>query len=294
MTQTPITLVNNQRQKHTSVVDRGLAYGDGVFETMFVNNGDITLWQYHYERLLQGLQRLHIVLDNVRFIQHIRSTMQYISDQPVVFKLMVTRGEGGRGYTPADNHEATLISQLTPISESFIKENYSHQYCGVETHYCRIDLPIHVTLAGIKSLNQLPYVLASQERKTLTAQEGLLFTREGQLIEGTARNIFIVKDGELYTPRLHECGVAGVMRRLIIDRIAANQKLAIHEVPLKKSDLLLADEVFLSNSVSGIWPVVTCEDRIWTVGDQTRAIQCEIENFLEQERSLSLSSFLFN
>lgn len=294
MTQSPIILVNNHLQTHVSVLDRGLSYGDGLFETMLMVNGDVKLWQYHCERLQRGLQCLNIILDKKRFMQHVRSTVQYASEQPAIFKLMVTRGEGGRGYAPAETCDATVISQITPISDSFIKENNKNQYDGIEAHYCRTYLSTHTALAGIKSLNQLPYVLASQERQNLTAQEGLMFTHEGQLIEATARNIFIVKEGELYTPLLHECGVAGVMRRVIMDNIAVSQKCAVHEVPLTKNDLLLADEIFLSNSVGGIWPVVACEDLTWSIGQQTRAIQHAIECFLEQEVSLSLSSFLSN
>lgn len=294
MTQSPIILVNSQQQNHISVLDRGLSYGDGVFETMLACHGDICLWQYHYERLQQGLQRLGIPLHHAAFIEHMQATKEHIGQQPAVVKLIATRGVGGRGYMPNTDLHATLISQISLLDDVFISDNQHNQRQGVEVHYCHTVLPLNHILAGIKSLNQLPYVLASQERQSLPVKEGVLFTQDDQLIEATARNIFLVKNGALYTPLLRDCGVAGVMRRLIIDRIAVSHNIAVHEVPLKKKDLIESDEIFLTNSISYLWPVIACEDNVWSVGATTTDIQQQVDEFLKQETSLSLSSFLSN
>jgi 4-amino-4-deoxychorismate lyase len=294
MTQSPIILVNSQRQNHISVLDRGLSYGDGVFETMLSKNADICLWQYHYERLQQGLQRLQIDLQQACIVEHLQATMRHVGQQPAVVKLMVTRGAGGRGYSPDMDNQATLISQITPLDSTFISENNQHQRQGVEVHCCETALPVSRSLAGIKSLNQLSYVLACLERRQLSAKEGLLFTSEGLLIEATARNIFIVKDDVLHTPSLTNCGVEVVMRRVIVDNLSVNQGITVREGILTKADLLLADEVFLTNSVGHIWPVIACDDKVWPVGFHTGVIQREIDLFLKQETGLSLSSFLSN
>lgn len=287
-----LILINGQPQASISVLDRGLSYGDGLFETMRVNGGDIALWQLHYERLAHGLQRLHIEVKKSDLVLHLRATMAAIGQQQGVLKLMVTRGEGARGYCPSGNENTTLISQFTPLNDDFFVSNQQYQQQGIQAHYCDMPIPINETLAGIKTLNQLPYVLASHERQGTQAREGLLFTGQGRLIEATARNIFLVKGNTLYTPPLNECGVAGVMRRLIIETIAVNQGLDVYEMPLMKKNLLLADEVFLSNSISQVWPVISCDDHTWVLGKIAQRIQSAIDEFIVTDDQFSLSLFL--
>lgn len=302
MTQSPLIIVNGNIQPsessiqngHLSVLDRGLAYGDGVFETILVDRAHIALWQYHIERLRLGLQRLYITLTDDRLSQQLSKTLSAIantdSDTVGVLKIMVTRGEGVRGYMPSEGVEPTIVSVFTPLSTRFLIDNSARQSQGVRVHYCREQLPIYPTLAGVKSLNQLSYVLASRERQELDVDEGLLFSTSNKLIEATARNIFIVKDRQLYTPTLNECGVAGVMRRLIIDIIAPSVSIAVHEKTLCKQDLIEADEVFLTNGISGIWPVVICDKLSWPVGGVTQCLQQAVGDYLASDASLSWSA----
>jgi 4-amino-4-deoxychorismate lyase len=296
MPQSPLIIVNNQPQLAISALDRGLAYGDGVFETMSVNNGDISLWQYHYQRLALGLRRLHIDLKVDRLRIHLQSTMTAVDAQyrgvNGTLKLLITRGDSVGGYAPPEDSVLTLISFFSPWADDFIDNNQLHQHQGVEVHCCEAYLPINATLAGIKSLNQLPYVLASRERQYLTAKEGLLFTQSGHVVEATARNIFIVKNKQMFTPALNECGVAGVMRRLIMDDIARISGVKVNELALSKKNLFLADEIFLTNSVSHIWPVVQCDNSRWPVGEVTKTIQRNAEQFIKSSDSLGLSNFL--
>lgn len=296
MKEFPIIIVNGQTQQNSiSVSDRGLAYGDGVFETMHVVQGDIVLWQYHYARLCLGLQRLYIDVDNDELVQHIAVSIQAIHDQPLqcgVLKLIITRGIGQRGYMPSDENKASLITIFTPLNDSFFTDNQTHQRDGVAVHYCSERLAISASLAGIKSLNQLPYVLASRERQSLSVQEGLLLDDMGHLVEATARNLFIVKDGILYTPMLNRCGVAGVMRRFIMEYIAVEHNLTVKETTLTTTMLEQSDEVFLCNSVSGIWPVIQCDQQQWPIGEVTQHIQYALNQFTVTVKHLSLSHFL--
>ena len=103
---------------------------------------------------------------------------------------------------------------------------------------------------------------------------------DNKLIEASARNVFIVKDETLYSPQLDQCGVEGVMRQLIIDKIAPQLGLDCIISSLSLDDLLEADEVFLSNSISGIWPVVEFEEKSWSVGPVTRSLQAMCHGFL--------------
>jgi 4-amino-4-deoxychorismate lyase len=296
MIQSPLSIVNSRIQSNLSVLDRGLAYGDGVFETMHVNRGDITLWQYHYERMAKGLARLHIALPLEKLCEHLQATMtaigDVVGDGAGTLKLMVTRGEGQRGYAPSGHEEPSLVSVFTPLSDIFAQANKRYQENGVEVHCCTEYLPINESLAGIKTLNQLPYVLASYERQGLSAQEGLLFTQDGLLIEATARNIFLVKNNEVFTPRLNQCGVEGIMRRVVMEIITQETTLTIKEIALNKKSLVMADEVFLSNSLSQLWPVTRCENQLWPCGEITQKIQQSVRGFLSHASTLSFSYFL--
>jgi 4-amino-4-deoxychorismate lyase len=302
MTEPSIIIVNSQQQTSLPATDRGLAYGDGVFETMKVAGGDISLWHYHYERLLDGLHRLFIEIDPQAFLQHMNTSLESVRQRQQmhpqeqgVLKLIVTRGDGHRGYMPTQGGSATLISIYKPLPDTFFNENEDRQQNGVGVHICKERLAVSSSLAGIKSLNQLPYVLASRERQTLAAQEGLLLDHDDNVIEATARNLFLVKNNVLYTPLTDQCGVAGVMRRLIIDVVAAQVGVMVKEAHITLSMLKHADEVFLSNSVSGIWPVVNCMvDDIgqqWLVGKISQKIQSHCHHFRVDENQ-SLTSLL--
>jgi 4-amino-4-deoxychorismate lyase len=228
-------------------------------------------------------------------LESVRQRQQMHPQEQGVLKLIVTRGDGQRGYMPTQGGSATLISIYKPLHDTFFNENEVRQQNGVEAHICKERLAVSSSLAGIKSLNQLPYVLASRERQTLTAQEGLLLNNDDNVIEATARNLFLVKNKVLYTPLIDQCGVAGVMRRLIIDIVAAQVGVMVKEAHITLLMLKHADEVFLSNSVSGIWPIVSCivdgVDQQWLVGKVSQKIQYHCHHFRVDERQ-ALASFL--
>jgi len=272
----PAYFSNGQRFHHSESIvdlrDRGLAYGDGLFETMLAANGSIPFWSYHHARLLRGVNHLGLCLDAVLLDAHCQSILEYLKSvaQPCVVKLVVTRGVTGRGYIPS----ASTPQLFATISE--MPKNILHQ-TGCSVHLCQEKLAEPVSWAGLKTLNQLSYVLASAERVHSQFDEGLMVSNSGNVIEATARNIFCVRDNELFTPDLKGCGVAGVMRELIIKELAPTLTIPLNVVQLPLAELLDADEVFLCNSVTGLWPVTRCEangkNYIWPVGDLTQSIQ---------------------
>jgi 4-amino-4-deoxychorismate lyase len=142
------------------------------------------------------------------------------------------------------------------------------------------------SLAGIKHLNRLDNVLARAEWQDDSAAEGLMLNQAGNLIEATASNIFIVRNRELLTPELSRAGVAGVTRRIICEQLAPAMKLAIIETRLSIHDLEGADEVFICNSINGIWPVTRLLDHtpgVFPVGEYTRQLQVALDDFILQK-----------
>lgn len=289
MSQMTHLIINGTRQNsvdHLSILDRGLAYGDGVFETMLVDSGRIPLWDYHYQRLQQGLQRLYIDIDHKLLAASVQDILNS-SETPGVIKIMVTRGQGGRGYTPPETEEATIIVAFFGLSAQKTIDNQNKSQAGVCACYCRQTLPQCTTLAGIKTLNQLPYVLAAREVKEAGCDEGLLTNDHGHLIEAVSRNVFLVVDGVLHTPQLDKCGVSGVLRRLLIEQIAPQLALNVCERVIDIDELESADEVFLCNGVTGIWPVIVCGEKNWQPGPITRKIQQAVSQYLVSDESLA-------
>ena len=249
---------------------------------MWVVNGTIPLWQYHRDRLLLGLQTLGISIDRERIKRHLTLVLAATHTAPGTpsgFKLMITRGNGARGYQPLTQHSPTLISQVFPLPANTLADR------GAKIHLCQLRLPPMPYLSGIKSLGHIHYVLASRERSGTDRDEGLLLSTDNHLLEATARNIFLVRENRLLTPDLTAAGVPGVMRRFLIEQLACNIPVDVAQTALNLDDLAAADEVFLSNSITGIWPVVQCrlEDKknlTWPVGPLTRNLQRGVYNHL--------------
>jgi 4-amino-4-deoxychorismate lyase len=261
-----------------SPLDRGLAYGDGVFETILLVDGVAPLLSLHHKRLLRGLLHLNIQLDPKRLVGDVNKFLEIaksFDEKRLVLKLTVTRGVGGRGYQIDPDASATLMLQLFNSSEDVAKYN------GVSVHVCREQLS-PVSWAGLKTLNQLPYVLAATERLNTRFDEGLLLAGNGELVEATARNVFTVKNDKIFTPLLDEFGVAGVQRQFIIESVAQQLGLDVVLTTIRLEDLFAADEVFLANSITGLWPVTHCryreKDYKWDVGGVTRSLQAMCHN----------------
>ncbi len=270
-------LINGEEKDTISVYDRGLQYGDGLFETMAVRNGKIHLWERHWQRLAHGCEQLSIALPDKKTIEQEIAMLCNNNNQSVV-KLIVTRGEGQRGYSFSDTQEVTRI--LTSHSWPDYPENY--QVEGVVVRYCDTTISENKKLAGIKHLNRLEQILARNEWDTDEFQEGLMLTTQGHVVDGTMSNIFAVKDDTLFTPDLYLCGVAGVMRLTII-KLAKDSGLSVYEKQFNKSELEMADELFLTNSLFGIWPIKRiAKTRFNHVGKITKMLQEKLNQLGEQ------------
>lgn len=266
MTQ-PATLVNGVAVDCVDAGDRGLLYGDGLFETMAVSNGRVSRWPRHMSRLLAGCERLGIPQVDTVELSH-EADMLLAGAERAVLKIIVTRGSGGRGYCTPENAVPRRILQLHPWPDY----PPAAREAGVAVRMCSTRLCHNPLLAGIKHLNRLEQVLARREWDDPLIAEGVLRDVEGRLVEGTMSNLFLVRQQVLLTPDLQRCGVAGIMRSAILDQ-AERLSLAAEIGALYVSDLLAADEVFLCNSLIGIWPVIAIDGRPYRKGAITTRLQ---------------------
>ena len=248
-------------------LDRGLEFGDGLFETLAVVAARPRLLERHLARLGSGAERLGIVLPAIELM---RRELASAAATPgtAVLKLVVTRGRGGRGYSaepqaPSRRWLAALGARVRPGE---------WQHDGVAVRICSTRLAEQPVLAGLKHLNRLEQVLARREWVEPSIAEGLMLDLHGRLICGTMSNVFAVIDEVLVTPSLTRAGVAGVMRALFIDSFRA-AGCAVQERDLEPVELESASEVFLSNALIGAWPVRALAAQRWPVGPWTRRAQ---------------------
>jgi len=242
-------LVNGTPGNTINATDRGLAYGDGVFRTLRLQAGRPVCWERQYAKLQHDCSALKIPCPSSAVLS---SELQQLGKTQAdgVAKIIVTRGVSARGYAPADRSEATRILSVTPAI-SYPAE-YSQQ--GIRMHSCKLRLGHQPLLAGIKHLNRLENVLAAGEWQDEDMPEGLLSDISGNVICGTRSNLFVLRGNMLYTPNLMRCGVAGVQRDRVMDW-ARQHGVSCKVADLGMEELAQADEIFLVNSVFGLWPV---------------------------------------
>ncbi|HET7923009.1 MAG TPA: aminodeoxychorismate lyase [Gammaproteobacteria bacterium] len=258
--------VNGIAGTQLSVADRGLQYGDGLFETLPVRNGRVPLLEAHLQRLNAGSRRLGFpALPLTELRTEIAAAAR--DQESAILKLVVTRGESARGYrAPADPQLTRILSRHAyPAYPDAWREQ------GICVRVCRTVLGINTQLAGLKHLNRLEQVLARAEwDEPDRVQEGLMRDADGAVIEGTMTNVFVrLADGRIMTPDLQHCGVAGVMRGYLLERLR-EAGLAPRIGTLRVADLDSAREVFVCNSVIGVWPVRELDGRHYAVGELTR------------------------
>ena len=240
--------VNGRAEATIDALDRGLQYGDGVFETIAVTGGRPRFLDWHFERLADGARRLgfpELDLDGLH-----TEVLQAIAEPRVVVKLILTRGNGPRGYRPPrDTRPTRIVAAFDwPVFSGSAASD------GVCVDWCRTRLGRNTSLAGLKHLNRLEQVLARAEWEDAAMDEGLMQDDRGRVIAATQANLFVRMAGSWVTPVLDECGVAGVMRRAF-RHWAAERGDAIAERPIAAAELEDATSLILTNALIGAWPV---------------------------------------
>ncbi len=273
--------VNGEDSQTASLLDRGLAYGDGLFETLLYECGQVRLLDLHLSRLQAGAKRLQIQLsmgtlqDELQgFLQQARGEGLLSDADKAVLKIILTRGVGGRGYRFPEKTVTQRIIQL------FDHPGYplQHRKEGIQIRLCKMPVSVNPALAGLKHLNRLDNVMARNEWNCSDIQEGLMLDEQGAIIEGTMSNIFIVRDNILITPSLKRAGVAGIMRTHVLDMARKHKVEICISESVSVQQLYDADEAFVCNSVLGVWPVVRLESKQWPVGRLTQLAQLWIQD----------------
>lgn len=254
-------MVNGVICDQLALSDRAIHYGDGLFETIAIRNGRLEFWQRHMARLASGCQRLGIAMPDDALL--LTEARRLIDRDEGVLKIIITRGEGGRGYRPPDidSSRPSRILGLYPLPDYPVL-NVSQ---GVELRYCSTPVSTNPALAGMKHLNRLEQVLARSEWSDPAITEGLMCDINGYVIEGTMSNLLFVRDGVLNTPDLSKSGVAGIIREVILEQ-AESLNIPVHCQHYLRRDLESADEIFVCNSVIGLWPVRRIEHHSYDAG----------------------------
>jgi len=264
-------LVNGIPGNTISIRDRGLLYGDGVFRTLRAAQGKALHWPLHYLKLQHDCAALGIDCpDEALLCAELDKVLAQHPDG--VVKLIITRGEGARGYAPSAGAEPTRIWDFSPVPD------YPGEWAaqGIKARVCSLRLSPQPRLACVKHLNRLENVLAAAEWSNSEIAEGLLLDADGNVIEGTRSNLFLVSQGKLITPDLSRCGVAGIQRgRVMVWALQHGITLQVRDIAL--DEVLYADELFVVNSIIGLLPISELEQHHWS--DFTIAMQ--IRQYLE-------------
>ncbi|MBV9725386.1 MAG: aminodeoxychorismate lyase [Gammaproteobacteria bacterium] len=253
------------------VLERTLHYGDGLFETIGCLQGRPRLLGRHLRRLSDGCQRLGLDgVDSTTIAHEVRALAGGTSR--AIIKLLLSRGTAlARGYGLTGGERARRIA----LRYTWPQDDPAAQEQGVRVRLATLRLGENPALAGIKHCNRLEQVLARQEWTDPAIAEALLFSSSGALVSGIMSNVFLVQGSRLLTPRIDRCGVAGVMRALILE-IAASAGLSAEEGRLGAADLEAADELFLTNAVTGIRPVREIDGLRRERGPITRRLQARL------------------
>jgi len=300
------TWVNGKLQTKLSVKDRGVQYGDGFFTTMLVMQDTLYNWSAHWWRLQESAARLgfpaleesiiraeiQAVLDEFIELQSIQKhpNIQHENQQaclnPLAVKLIITRGEGGKGYQAPLSVNPTRIIQITghPSFEQAV--DFSVFQAPIELGVCQTLCAIQPQLAGLKHLNRLENVLARNELLVSNVTEAIMLNAHSEMVCATQANLFLIKGQQLMTPLLVNSGVAGTTRYQM-PKIAQVCGLDYHEQTLTLEDLQSADELFLTNALRGIMPIKSFQTKHYP-SEQTHLLH-QAWVFWQQKNGLALN-----
>jgi 4-amino-4-deoxychorismate lyase len=267
-----VILVNGKPGSSIGVSDRGLQYGDGLFETLAVERGQVLCLDRHLARLTSGCRSLEIPAPEETALRIDLNTVTKGVARGVV-KIILTRGASARGYRASANATPTRIVSSHPWPP-FPPENRTE---GIALHVCRTRLSNNVRLAGLKHLNRLEQVLAVNEIDDPKVSEGLMLDEEGTVVEGTMSNIFYVESGRLMTPDLSRCGVHGIIRGEVIDWARRHMDAPVGQSRVGLETLLKSDECFVCNSLIGVWPVRSIGGHKIPLGPVTQSVQSDLK-----------------
>ncbi len=271
------SLINGEFTNSISVLDRGLSYGDGIFETMswsfLKDKGQlgVEFWKRHLKRIEKSCLITKIKLPSTKLLNNFKAKILEKSFNSGItqgiLKIIITRGIGGRGYKYESNMQPTIIFLSFPR----VDLNYSLYSKGVRTRFCESLIFKNHQLAGLKHLNRLDSVMGRSEWNNKNFFEGILVDDKENIIEGTMTNIFFARGKMLFTPLINHSGIKGVMRQVIIEK---SKKFfeKVEEVEIKKTNINSYNEMFITNSILKIMPVRQLEKKKFKISRDTKEL----------------------
>ncbi len=260
-----------------SVFDRGILYGDGLFETMRAYNGKVFALEEHLNRMACSAKTLKIpltlgtrlqTLDYEKIIQKLLK-LNKLQDKDSYIRITLTRGFDIGGLLPKNNLKPTIIVAAKPISSNIIKK----QKTGIKAVTVNFS-KMSSQLSSMKSLNFLDNIIGAVTARDKGADEAIFMGMSGEVLEGTISNIFIIKNNIIKTPPLKSGILPGITRQFVID-LVKKMGLKIREVPFKKEDILNSDETFMTNSIIEVMPLIMVDNEIINTGRKGE-ITCNI------------------
>ncbi|MGH8107898.1 MAG: aminodeoxychorismate lyase [Arenimonas sp.] len=247
--------------------DRGLAYGDGVFETVLVHAGKPVWWEEHWQRLLRGAGVLKIPAPDENPLRKVCNEL--ITDaERCVLKIILTRGSGGRGYAIPDEHDPRIIISVHPAPANARQ--------AVNLRWCETRLARQPLLAGIKHLNRLEQVLARNEWQGSDIFDGLMCDMDNHVVCATSANVFARVQGQWLTPIIDQAGIAGIARSWVLKNLPQ-----VREAHLSRVQIEQAEAIFICNAVRGILAVNRLGEHEIPGHPEVR----DLQNLLAQEQA---------
>jgi 4-amino-4-deoxychorismate lyase len=265
------TWIDGERGHAIPAGDRGLQYGDGLFETILLRGRRPRFLALHLERLLHGCARLHI---GASFEHALRAEIDAAADLApplAILKLIVTRGDGlRRGYAPDGGEMPRRIVSL------FDCEALAGMAEGVDLGVSTVFAADQPALAGLKHLNRLENILAAREARMAGLFESLMLGQDGRIVSGAMSNFFMVSGNTVLTPPVDRAGVAGVMRAVVL-RECASLGLDPEQRRLEPADLRQAEEAFITNARIGVVPVRRVGEHVFRMNTVTRRLASHLD-----------------
>jgi 4-amino-4-deoxychorismate lyase len=263
--------INGIEQTSIALNDRGLAYGDGLFTTAKIVNSQVVLLEKHIERLIAGCQQLKLAGPSPeRLASQLQSVASLYSQ--AVLKVMITAGSGGRGYSRIGLNESD--TNIIILVSDFPSHYKSLALQGIDLGISNQQIGISTMLAGIKHLNRLEQVLLRDELDARSEDDLVVTNCEGKVVEATCSNLFYWQEEQLCTPDLSKSGVNGIIRQEILRKYPETK---ICQTSL--ADLKTANSLFICNSLMGIMPVKTYNNRQLVI-DEVLKLQVRMKGII--------------
>jgi len=261
------TIINEANSGSISLTDRGLNYGDGFFTTAKVINEKVEHWHFHKLRLIECQNRLGFPELNFADLEATISKL-CLNQKLSVLKVLITRGNGGRGYAQPLEQKPVIVISLLPYPN-----NYSELKAkGITLEVSSIKLGFQPLLAGMKTLNRLEQVLIKQELSTKYWSEAIVLDLNDNVIETSIANIIYYINGQWHTPKLDQAGIKGVYREYL------SSKIPLIESRVTLDEIKTAKAIFCCNSLMGFVPIKSIQN---TYFDLELALKLQKDMFVD-------------